>query len=120
MTKRNILITIAVVIFLFILLGSGSEPVEEEATAQATPTVTTAPTVEPTEKVSIAEKTFIEGCTEDGQATLAYCQCMYKELRKDYTLSEIVELYGDITEQEAMELMLPYVIKCIDYMEVGE
>jgi hypothetical protein len=55
---------------------------------------------------------FMEGCI-GGVATYAYCSCSYKELRKDFTISEMMD-WANLTEDELLSQLYPYTLLCED------
>ena len=115
---KNALIVAGLLVLLYIIysLGSPAAPAIKTDTPQVKMEL---PDVEDyMDMDAYAKDEFMKGCIGDNSASeyYDYCECSYTEMRKDYNLTELIELDA-LSNDDALELMWPYIKLCLHHLE---
>lgn len=113
-TFRSTLKAIVIIAFGFILAAVLVEVFvdNDEPTSSYEPDYSTT-----YEQDDVFEDAFVAGCVEEAPGEEAYCQCVWNEMRQDYSEDQLLEISGG-SEQEIMREMMPYVESCISRMSI--
>jgi len=111
-------VLVALVFIMLALLWRSSPSTNKVEVISPVPTVSPVPTIKTTEAEPIlseveAKEAFMEGCTESGNVSWKVCNCMYTEIRKDYSILEMVALI-QLEDKGLLEILSPYIFSCID------